>query len=61
MLFADEIILANKIRVGLNATLELKRQILESHYFKLSTSKTKYKECKLVNDGYETIALWHWI
>ena len=46
MLFADDIVLIDESRVGVNAKLELWRQTLEARGFKLSKSKTKYMECR---------------
>ena len=48
MLFADDIILVDKTRVGVNAKLELWRQTLES---RLSRVKTEYMECKFSKQG----------
>jgi len=42
MLFADDIVLVDETRVGVNAKLELWRQTLESRGFKLSRVKTEY-------------------
>ena len=46
MLFADDIILVDERRAGVNAKLELWRQTLESRGFRLSRTKTEYMECK---------------
>jgi len=46
MLFADDIVLVDETRAGVNAKLELWSQTLESRGFKLSRSKTEYMECK---------------
>jgi len=46
ILFADDIVLVDEIRDGVNAKLELWRQTLESRGFRLSRAKTKYMECK---------------
>ena len=40
MLFADDIVLVDETRAGVNAKLELWRQTLESRGFKLSRAKT---------------------
>jgi hypothetical protein len=45
MLFADDIVLIDETRAGVNAKLELWRNTLESKGFKLSRSKTEYMEC----------------
>ena len=42
MLFADDIVLVDETRVGVEAKLELWRSTLESKGFKLSRSKTEY-------------------
>ncbi|XP_060179517.1 B3 domain-containing protein REM17-like isoform X4 [Lycium barbarum] len=46
MLFADDIVLIDETRSGVNAKLEDWRQTLESKGFKLSRTKTEYLECK---------------
>ena len=46
MLFADDIVLVDETRVGVNAKLELCRQTLKSRGFILSRVKTEYMECK---------------
>nr|XP_016481884.1 PREDICTED: uncharacterized protein LOC107802819 [Nicotiana tabacum] len=46
MLFADDIVLIDESRVGVNERLELWIQALESKGFKLSRMKTEYLECK---------------
>nr|XP_016490784.1 PREDICTED: uncharacterized protein LOC107810509 [Nicotiana tabacum] len=46
MLFADEIVLIDEMRVGVNKRSEVWRQTLESKGFKLSRSKIEYLECK---------------
>ncbi|XP_070041220.1 uncharacterized protein [Nicotiana tomentosiformis] len=46
MLFADDIVLINEMRDGVNAQLEVWRQTLESKGFWLSRTRTKYLECK---------------
>jgi len=50
-LFADDIILVNQTRAGVNAKLELWRQSLESRGFRLSRAKTEYMECKFSKQG----------
>ncbi|XP_070054004.1 uncharacterized protein [Nicotiana tomentosiformis] len=42
MLFADDIVLIDEIRAGVNERLEVLRQVLESKGFKLSRMKTEY-------------------
>ena len=46
MLFADDIVLIDETRSGVNAKLEDWRHTLESKGFKLSRTKTEYLECK---------------
>ncbi|XP_070056765.1 uncharacterized protein [Nicotiana tomentosiformis] len=46
MLFADDIILIDESRSGINEKLEVWTQVLESKSFKLSRMKTEYLECK---------------
>ncbi|XP_060191168.1 uncharacterized protein LOC132620753 [Lycium barbarum] len=46
MLFADDIVLLDETRSGVNSKLEDWRQTLESKGFKLSRTKTEYLECK---------------
>ncbi|XP_009798508.1 uncharacterized protein [Nicotiana sylvestris] len=50
MLFADDTVLINETRDGVNARLEVWREMLESKCFKLSRSKTEYLECTF-SDG----------
>ena len=45
MLFADDIILIDETRQGVNDKLERWRQSLESRGFRVSKSKTKYLHC----------------
>ena len=45
MLFADDILLVDKTREGVEDKLELWRLTLESKGFRLNRSKTKYMEC----------------
>ncbi|XP_070002590.1 uncharacterized protein [Nicotiana sylvestris] len=46
MLFANDILLIDEMRDGVNAQLEVWRQTLESKGFKLSRTKTEYLEYK---------------
>ncbi|KAH0455515.1 hypothetical protein IEQ34_015547 [Dendrobium chrysotoxum] len=50
MLFADDILLVDKTREGVEAKLELWRSTLESKGFRLSRSKTEYMECNFSNN-----------
>ena len=45
MLFADDVVLVDDSRTGVNRKLELWRQTLESKGFRLSRSKTEYMMC----------------
>jgi len=45
MLFANDIILIDETRHGIDSKLELWRHTLESRGFKLSRSKTEYLRC----------------
>ena len=51
MLFADDIILVDETRAGVNTKLEVWRQTLESRSFKLSRAKTEYMKCKFNKQG----------
>ena len=44
MFFTDDIILVGESREKLNGKLELWRQVLEAHGFRISRSKTEYME-----------------
>ena len=46
MLFADDVVLIEETRSGVNAKLEVWRETLECKGFRLSRSKTEYLECK---------------
>ncbi|KAF3625067.1 hypothetical protein FXO37_31070 [Capsicum annuum] len=46
MLFADDVVLIDESRQGVNDKLEVWRQTLESKGFRLSRTKTEYLECK---------------
>jgi hypothetical protein len=46
MLFADDIVMINETRAGVNTELEMWRRTLESKGFKISRSKTEYMEYK---------------
>ncbi|XP_070045041.1 uncharacterized protein [Nicotiana tomentosiformis] len=46
MLFADDIVLIDKMRGGVNERLEVRRHTLESEGFKLSRTMIEYLECK---------------
>jgi hypothetical protein len=45
MLFADDVILVDESRAGVDQKLELWRRTLEAKYFMLSRSKTEYMKC----------------
>jgi len=46
LLFANDIVLIDETRGGVNERLEIWRQTLEYKGFKLRRTKTKYLECK---------------
>ena len=45
MLFADDVVLVDESRTGVNQKLELWRETLESKGFRLSRTKTEYMRC----------------
>jgi hypothetical protein len=45
MLFADDVVLVDKSREGVNRKLELWRQTLKSKGFRISRTKTAYMRC----------------
>ncbi|KAG2603998.1 hypothetical protein PVAP13_4NG035150 [Panicum virgatum] len=45
MLFADDVVLVDESRAGVNRKLELWRRTLESKWFRLSRTKTEYMMC----------------
>jgi hypothetical protein len=45
MLFADDVVLVDESRTGVDQKLELCRRTLEVKYFRLSKSKTEYMKC----------------
>ncbi|KAG2582388.1 hypothetical protein PVAP13_6KG108005 [Panicum virgatum] len=45
MFFADDVVLVDESRAGVNRKLELWRQMLESKGFRLSRTKTEYMRC----------------
>ena len=45
MLFADDVVLVDESRTGVNQKLELWREILESKDFRLSRTKIEYMKC----------------
>jgi hypothetical protein len=46
MLFADDVVLIDESRIGVNQKLELWRQTLESKCFRFSRTKTEYMRCQ---------------
>jgi Reverse transcriptase (RNA-dependent DNA polymerase) len=56
MLFADDVVLIDESRIGVNQKLELWRQTLESKCFRLSRTKIEYMWCQFSgensDDGY---------
>ena len=53
MLFADDVVLVDESRVGVNRKLELWRHTLESKGFRLSRTKTEYMMCDFSVTSYE--------
>ncbi|KAM2859996.1 hypothetical protein COP2_025345 [Malus domestica] len=51
MLFANDIVLIDKTQEGVNAKLNLWREVLESKGLRLSRSKIEYMECKFSANG----------
>ena len=45
MLFADDVVLVDESRTGVNQKLKLWRETLESKSFRLSRTKTEYMRC----------------
>jgi hypothetical protein len=45
MLFADDVVLVNESRMGVDQKLELWRRTLEAKGFRLNRSKTEYMKC----------------
>ena len=60
MLFADDVVLIDGSRIGVNRQLELWRETLESKGFRLSRTKTEYMKCEFSSvrsdDGDVTLA-----
>ena len=48
MLFADDIVLIDETKSGVNVKLDVWREVLESKGFKISRTKTEYIKCNLV-------------
>jgi Reverse transcriptase (RNA-dependent DNA polymerase) len=46
ILFADDVVLIDESKIGVDQKLELLRQILESKGFRLSRTKTEYMRCQ---------------
>ena len=51
MLFADDIVLIDESREGVNTKLERWRDTLEAKGFRLSRSKTEYLHCRFSVEG----------
>jgi hypothetical protein len=51
MLFADDVVLIDDSRIGVNQKLELWRQTLESKDFRLSRTKTEYMRCQFSGEN----------
>ena len=60
MLFADDIVLINETKSGINAKLDVWREVLESKGFKISWTKTEYMKCNFSrnkNTNEETVKI----
>jgi hypothetical protein len=53
MLFADDVVLVDESRAGINTKLELWRHTLESRGFRLSRTKTEYMMCDFSSTRHE--------
>jgi Reverse transcriptase (RNA-dependent DNA polymerase) len=51
MLFADDVVLIDDSRIGVNQKLKLWRQTLESKDFRLSRTKTEYMRCQFSGEN----------
>jgi Reverse transcriptase (RNA-dependent DNA polymerase) len=51
MLFADDVVLIDESRIGVNQKRELWRQTLESKGFRLSRTKTEYMRCQFSEEN----------
>jgi Reverse transcriptase (RNA-dependent DNA polymerase) len=51
ILFADDLVLIDESRIGVNQKLELWRQTLESKGFRLSRTKTEYLRCQFSGEN----------
>ncbi|KAL6575803.1 hypothetical protein OROHE_000784 [Orobanche hederae] len=51
MMFADDIVLIDETKVGVQQKLELWRDTLEARGFRLSRSKTEYMECRFSDNS----------
>ena len=57
MLFADDIVLVDETRAGVNTKLKLWRQTLDSQGFRLSRTKIEYMECKFSKQGIQDYSI----
>ncbi|GMP34983.1 hypothetical protein CsSME_00007628 [Camellia sinensis var. sinensis] len=53
--FADDVLLVDEIREGVNTKLEIWRETLESKEFRISRTKTEYIECNFSNNRIEGV------
>jgi len=53
MLFADDVMLVDESKAGINRKLELWRRMLESKGFRLSRTKTEYMMCDFSASSHE--------
>jgi hypothetical protein len=63
MLFADDVVLIDESRIGVNQKLELWRQTLESKDFRLSRTKTEYMRCQFSGENSDDgdVSLDEWV
>jgi hypothetical protein len=55
MLFADDVVLVDETRVGINRKLELWKDALESKGFRISRTKTEYRMCDFSTTGQDGV------
>ncbi|GMP98111.1 hypothetical protein CsSME_00046122 [Camellia sinensis var. sinensis] len=53
MLFANDIVLVDETREGVNTKLEIWRKVIKSKGFRISRTKTEYMKCKFSNSNNE--------
>jgi hypothetical protein len=53
MVFANNVVLVDESRAGVNRKLALRRETLESKGFRLKRTKTEYMKCNFCTTTYE--------